>query len=187
MTEAQKLRQSALAKIAEARAIAARFEGGTVPRSAVKQIADLTKQATELKDQAHEAYMNEPRGSVTAFDAPTVRGIDGRTNKIEDNMIEEKMWAPEGASFKDVSGGGLNFPEAFDTDIATDPRQSRFLQGMLSKRRVEGGTAFAFMRLSLRDNQAAFVARLEAKPVSLYETARIEDKIDEVARPGGNS
>lgn len=91
-----------------------------------------------------------------------------------------KAFYPEGRKAL-IASGSVAVPPSFSRDIVTDPMRPQTIQAVVPRQQIDGTNNFAYLRQTVRTNNAAPVTPGDLKPTSIYTIERKEDHCRTVA------
>lgn len=80
-----------------------------------------------------------------------------------------------------LASGSIAVPTAFSGAPVREGARAEFLRQLIPTQRLDGTDRYAFMRQTVRTNNATAVARGQVKPTSRYTVERVEDRARVIA------
>jgi len=187
MKTAKELLEAKRHHVAEARKIHDQFDGKSMPAGAARQIeAHLVKVAeidASLSEPEYKHGMDEHVRHGDGSHGSDLTG--GSTAGVQNPELWAKTVADafgkvsNAAGVKAVVSGSLDVPSVL-TDEAPLPQDAVSLLGLVP-RKIISEASYAFLRQTVRDNQAAPVADHGLKPTSVFTYEEIPGKAEVVA------
>jgi hypothetical protein len=152
-----------------------------------KSVRKLLDDARALQE-AHNAEPADTKGRDAFLAEHFGHGRGGKG--IDPSASEWAATVENAGGFKALTGGvevkeiipaGDGSGEYFDPDLAKFGMPGSFVADVCDSKNISGTSNFAYLRQNLRESNAAIVAPGAAKPVSKFESERVEDSLGIIA------